>query len=145
MYSDYTPATEDVAPQMQCFLRENHILAIECVLLARGIKTYSVFQQAQQDPTERQILLEKSLGIYRGLGGPFPHFRQNALKSCFGDNRDNQNQSLHHHTEQDEDSILNCLGGARIIQQLSREVLVRFFIEHEWLALGERSPKAWTI
>ena len=109
MYSDYMPVTEDVSPQMKCFLRENDILAIECVLLARGIKTYYGFQQAQQDPTERQILLEKSLGIYRVLGGSFPQFRQNALKLCFGDNRDNQ--SLHHHMEQDEHSILNCLGG----------------------------------
>ena len=104
MWSDYMPATEDVSEDLKHFLRENDLRAVEVVLLSKGIKTFHGFQQELLDPTERQILMEKSVGMYRLLGGPFPRFRQQALKACFGDNSLNG-------MDQDEYSIQNHVGG----------------------------------
>ena len=104
MWSDYMPATEDVSAHLKHFLQENDLRAVEVVLLSKGIKTYHGFQQELLDSTERQILMEKSVGIYRLLGGPFPRLRQQALKACFGENSLN-------HMDQDEYSIQNYVGG----------------------------------
>ena len=104
MWSDYMPATEDVSAHLKHFLQENDLRAVEVVLLSKGIKTFHGFQQELLDPTERQILMEKSVGIYRLLGGPFPRLRQQALKACFGENSLNR-------MDQDEYSIQNYVGG----------------------------------
>ena len=105
MFPDYMPATEDVSARLTYFLRENDLRAVELVLLSRGIKTYNSFQQELLNPENRKIMADKSLGIYRLLGGPFPQSRQQALKACFGED------SLNLHMAHDEYSILNCLGG----------------------------------
>ena len=105
MFPDYMPATEDVSARLTYFLRENDLRAVELVLLSRGIKTYNSFQQELLNPENRKIMADKSLGIYRLLGGPFPQSRQQALKACFGED------SLNLHMDHDEYSILNCLGG----------------------------------
>ena len=103
---DIVPAAQEVSPKLKLFLQQTDLLAIECLLLSRCIKTYHGLNVLlEQDPDERRIILEKAHAIYRVLGGPFPQLRHNSLNCYFGTG-DKQLVHMNH----DEHSILNRLG-----------------------------------